>query len=351
MLQSRTTLAVPPGETIREQLIDRGMTEKEFALRMGMSAKHISNLINGKSALTSDVSLRLESVLGVPARFWNNLEAIYREDIERVNAENEMEQDEKMAREFPYAEMVKFGWIEKATSITEKVAQLRLFFGVAKLSCLESLDIPGIAYRVVGEAKSRDYKLAVWAQRARIEARDAAVSDINIEKLKTIIPNIRAMTVQPPEQFCEELRSLLASCGVAIVYLPHIGGSFLHGASFIDGKRIVLGMTVRGKDAAKFWFSLFHELYHIIDGHIFQKVSTTEEQELAADSYARDTLISPDKYREFTSCKHYTNYSIEHFAKQEGIDCGIVVGRLQKDNEIRYNQFNAFKKNYEIHYS
>lgn len=81
MAKSRTTIATPPGATIKEQLIDRGMKQKEFSSRMEMSEKHISNLINGEVHLTPDVAMRLEMVLGLPARFWLNLEAIYREKL------------------------------------------------------------------------------------------------------------------------------------------------------------------------------------------------------------------------------------------------------------------------------
>ena len=47
MTRSRSYIATPPGATIKEQLDDRGMSQKEFASRMGMSEKHISHLING----------------------------------------------------------------------------------------------------------------------------------------------------------------------------------------------------------------------------------------------------------------------------------------------------------------
>ena len=84
MTRSSTYIATPPGATIKEQLIDRGMSQKEFAARMDMSEKHISKLINGDVQLTADVSVRLETVLGVPASFWNNLEAIYREKLNHL---------------------------------------------------------------------------------------------------------------------------------------------------------------------------------------------------------------------------------------------------------------------------
>ena len=72
MVKSRSFIATPPGATIKEQLLDRGLSQKEFAVRMGMSEKHISKLINGEVQLTPDVAVRLEMVLGVPAKFGIN---------------------------------------------------------------------------------------------------------------------------------------------------------------------------------------------------------------------------------------------------------------------------------------
>ena len=88
MVRSRSFIATPPGATIKEQLNEKGMSQREFAARMDMSEKHISKLINGEVQLTPEVAVRLEVVLGVPAKFWNNLEAVYREKLIKVEAEN-----------------------------------------------------------------------------------------------------------------------------------------------------------------------------------------------------------------------------------------------------------------------
>ena len=98
MNRSRTYIATPPGATIKEQLEYKGMSQKELSLRMGMSEKHISRLINGEVLLTPDVAYRLEIVLGVPASFWNKLEANYREKIVKVNAENAMDNDIELSK-------------------------------------------------------------------------------------------------------------------------------------------------------------------------------------------------------------------------------------------------------------
>ena len=88
MVRSRSYIAIPPGATIKEQLDDKGMSLKEFATKMGMSESYISKLINGDVQLTPKIAVKLEAVLGVPAKFWNNLEAIYRENIIKAEAEN-----------------------------------------------------------------------------------------------------------------------------------------------------------------------------------------------------------------------------------------------------------------------
>jgi HTH-type transcriptional regulator/antitoxin HigA len=348
MINSKTRIAIPPGATIREQLEDRGMKQKEFALRMGLSEKHISRLINGQVELTQDVSLRLESVLGVPASFWNNLEAAYREKVARVIAENDLDHDSELASKFPYSKMVALGWIAVAKNTMEKALNLRRYFEVAKLELLDGLRIPGISYRRTGVSESSDYALAVWAQKARIEARKSATAPINISKLEQSILHIRSMTILKPAVFCSEIASLLAECGIALVFLPHIDGSFLHGASFYDGNHIVMGLTVRGRDADKFWFSLFHELCHVIRGHLTELDETNQAQEDEANAYARDLLIPPEQYQEFMETNYFTKESIITFASKIEIAPGIVLGRLQKENHIPYTRFNELKEKYKI---
>ncbi len=348
MERSRSFIATPPGATIKEQIVDRGMNQKEFAARMGMSEKHISKLINGEVQLTIDVARRLEMVFGLPVQFWCNLESIYREKLAKINEENAMDEDIEIVKKMPYKEMVQNGWIDDSSKGTDKVIKLRKYFEVAQLSFLQGTLIPGIACRKLSETEKSDLALIVWAQKAKIEARKIITKPIDIATLIREIPTIRKMTMMYPVDFCPKLIELLANCGIAMVFLPHIGGSFLHGATFLDGNKIVVGLTVRGKDADKFWFSLFHELAHIIYGHIGNIGGTTEEDERYADEYAKNTLIPEKEYDNFIRKNEFTKTTMIAFAKTVGIDVGIVVGRLQKEGHIQYNWHNDLKTKYTI---
>lgn len=348
MIKSRSYIATPPGATIKEQLVNRGLTQKEFALRMGMTEKHISKLINGEVQLTSDVAVRLEMVLGVPAKFWNKLEATYREKLIKVKNENEMDDDKEIAKRFPYSEMAKNGWVPETRDIVEKVINLRKFFEVVSLKILDNMQLARIACRRLAITEKSDIALLAWAQKAKLEARSINTSLVDLKTLEKKIPEIRSMTVMDPDEFCPKLIDLMSSCGITLVFLPHIGGSFLHGATFYDGHKLVIGLTVRGKDADKFWFSLFHELGHILLGHINKLDGTTLEDEEAADTFAQEALISTEEFNRFTSLGDFSKEAICSFAKEQNILKGIVVGRLQKEGFIKYSACNDLKIKYKL---
>ena len=315
---------------------------------MDMSEKHISKLINGEVQLTPETAVRLEMVLGVPAKFWNNLEAIYREKIIKAEAENAMDADVEIAKQFPYSEMAKFGWIPETREAKKKVVHLRKYFGVVELSLLGNDQITRIACRRLAITEKGDLALMAWAQEAKIKARGIKTSPINIKGLISAMPEIRKMTVLKPEEFCPQIKKCLADCGIALVFLPHLKGSFLQGATFMDGNKIVVGLTARGKDADKFWFSLFHELAHIALGHVGQPNGTSEDDERAADKWSGDTLISFEDFEVFKENKDDSENSVLQFAKDQGISPGIVVGRMQLERMIKYSMLNNLKEKYEI---
>lgn len=346
--RSRSFIATPPGATIKEQLNDRGMSQKEFAARMDMSEKHISKLINGDVQLTPETAVRLEMVLGIPAKFWNNLEAIYREKLIKAEAENAMDADTEIAKQFPYNEMAKYGWVPETRDAKKKVVYLRRYFEVVELSLLENEQITRIACRRLAITEKSDLALMAWAQEAKIKARDIQTAPIDIKGLIAAMPELRKMTVLKPKEFCPKIKKCLVDFGIALIFLPHLKGSFLQGASFLVGNKIVVGLTARGRDEDKFWFSLFHELAHIVLGHVGQLNGTSDADEKAADKWSGNVLIAADAFEKFRKEKDYSEENVICFAREQGIAPGIVVGRMQREGMIKYSFMNNLKEKYEI---
>ena len=69
---------VSPGSILKDEIEYLGITQKELANRMGRPTQAINEIINGKKAVTPETALELESVLGIKAHIWTNLEAGYR---------------------------------------------------------------------------------------------------------------------------------------------------------------------------------------------------------------------------------------------------------------------------------
>ena len=245
--------------------------------------------------------------------------------------------------------MSKNSWLPNTRNPEERVVHLRKFFEVVQLDKLSNENLlPCIACRRLSITEKSDFALIAWVQEAKLEARKVQTMPIDLKELTKQLPTIRAMTTKDPAVFCSELCKLLANCGIALVFLPHIGGSFLHGATFIDNNKIVMGLTVRGKDADKFWFSLFHEIGHILLGHLNRNGEIDDAAEKEADSFARDVLIPRSAFDPFVAQHNFSQEAIICFASSAGIAPGIVVGRLQKEGHLNFSWCNNLKVKYEI---
>ena len=86
--QSKTYIAIPPGETIKECLKYHGISYLRFAEKTELPLKNVFSILEGEQKITVDIADRLERFFGISHGFWLRLEAIYREKLELVEEEN-----------------------------------------------------------------------------------------------------------------------------------------------------------------------------------------------------------------------------------------------------------------------
>ena len=67
--------AVHPGEILKDELAELGVTPTEFSRQIGVPPNRVSQIINGKRSITGDTALRLGHWFGVEPEFWLNLQA------------------------------------------------------------------------------------------------------------------------------------------------------------------------------------------------------------------------------------------------------------------------------------
>lgn len=70
-------IAIHPGEHLAEELRELEMSAAELARRLDVPTNRITEILNGRRAITGDTALRLSHFFGTSAEFWLNLQSLY----------------------------------------------------------------------------------------------------------------------------------------------------------------------------------------------------------------------------------------------------------------------------------
>ena len=73
---------IHPGEIIKDEIMARGLTQKELSQQMGVSYTVFNEILNGKRPVTTEYALLLEAALGTDANIWLGLQLDY--NMQRV---------------------------------------------------------------------------------------------------------------------------------------------------------------------------------------------------------------------------------------------------------------------------
>ena len=338
---------IHPGETLAEIIEDRGMTQRELAVRTGMTEKHISTVIHGQKNISAAFARKLEYALGIETSFWMNLQANYdRELLEFEELNNITEEEMGILKNLKEVSEVwtTFGWLEEGSNPAAMILDYRMIFGISNL-----LDTSKISYAAAYRAQSKNasvdpYVLFAWQRMCEMLTKNIDVADeVDVEKLRLKIPEIKKVMFLRANQIQKKLSEIFAECGIAFRIVPNFTGAPVQG--FIKGTEdggLILCMTLRQKFADIFWFTLFHEIAHILNGdtkHDFIDFdSVSGDIEAKADNMAGEFLISSGDYQAFVAAGGYKRSSeIERFAASQSVKDFIVKGRLMKEEIIPWS--------------
>lgn len=82
---------IHPGEHLAEELKELGMSAAELARRLDVPTNRVTEILNGRRAVTGDTALRLAHFFGTTAEFWLNLQSLYELRIAQKKAGKSIE--------------------------------------------------------------------------------------------------------------------------------------------------------------------------------------------------------------------------------------------------------------------
>ena len=348
-------LIIHPGETLAEVMNERGLSQSELAARAGFSPAYVSNVISGKKDISAKFAQALEYVLSIPKSFWLNLQANYDAELLDYNEKDSVTDEEKDARNH-LSGVVKFfcdqGKMKKYRDRNQSILELRKILQVSNLCNLKNI-VPEGNFRISSSASVDPYVLGAWLRLCQMASENQKVSTkFDEENIDVIINGLKNIMRSQKNNTVHYIQALLSKNGISFSVLHNFRGAPVHG--YISEKKdgtYHMVLTIRGSYADIFWFSLFHELGHIVNHDVrnqrdYIDWGENQEAESAADQFASDHLLKPEDYRNFVNAGKFNIAAICDFAESQNVEPYIVIGRLQKEKKIRYNQFSNYKLRY-----
>jgi HTH-type transcriptional regulator/antitoxin HigA len=332
--------ATPPGRILRRELEARTWSQQDLASILGRPTQAISEIIGGTKAITPETAVALGAAFGTSAEFWASLESNYRVALARRTPQDEVARKARIYDYAPVRELIKRGWLPSVHSAEDLERAVLDFFRISDLSREPKLSV-SLRSSAHGDGTSLAAQRA-WVRRVEQHVEGKKLPPYDQRRLAEAIPALRRLAGDPAA--VAAVPTMLEELGVAFVVVRHLSGTKLDGAAaFVQGTPTV-ALTMRFDRIDYFWFTLFHEIAHLVLGHdgghldVDASTDDIDEEERAANAMAAGWLLGAELEALCERSPRLSKKAIEAFAEQHHIHPGLVVGRLQGMNRIPYSQ-------------
>jgi len=344
-----------PGDNIKEDMEFYGWNQKDLAEILDISEKHLSQLINNKIGMTAEMAQLLSSVFKQSPEYWLQLDAHYRLRKEKDRPNPKPAERAQMFQYMPIRDMQKRGWL---TEDSEKLCgEVKKFWDISAIDfAFFQEQTQAACFR-----RSPAYTLfnsnfaLTWLQKVKNEARKKPVGlPYNRTALEVLALKIPEFTTK--ENGIKEFFQGLKKSGVLFLFIPHLEKTYTDGAALWIGDNPVIVYTGRLDRNDNFWFTITHEIGHVLlheeklKRHepfldaLDKNGGELKPEDQQADDFARERLRIPEILRAFAGKMRISKRQLQNFAEIFNVHPGIIVGCLQHDKIISFSFFNQFKE-------
>ena len=327
-----------PGFFIKEEMEERGWSQRDLAFILGCAEQAINPILTGKRGISSEMAKALGEAFDVPAEFFANLQQAY--DLAQARPPDaSVALRRNMQSKFPVREMIIRGWIEQSDALMLET-QLARFFDVSNPN-----EIPYMAHAA---KKSRYEEIPAaqlaWLFRVRQIAKSISVPKYSEKFLRSALNELQGLLYAPEE--ARHVPRIMMDCGVRFILVEKLPQADIDGVCFwLDEYSPVIGMSTRRDKIDNFWFVLRHEIEHVLQLHGRDSEmidvdlqgdnsgtgNLMPEEERIANSAAANFCVPSEKLDSFMIRKHpfYYEKDVLAFSRIVGRHPGLVIGQMQ----------------------
>lgn len=345
-----------PGEVVKEELDERGWSQRDLASIMGVQPSVVSGIIKGTKAISLDLARNLSAAFGQSVQFWINMDTAYRLKLS-PQSHTATSARSALYKVAPVNEMIKRGWIESAYDADVLRSRVESFFG-CPLDEVESCELGCAARKGTEYAEGLTSTQRAWLRRIRILAKAVHAAPFTSSSVGAALEKLRPLMSQAEE--ARNVPRVMAECGIRFLIVEHLPQTRIDGVCmWLDEQRPVVALSMRYDRLDYFWFTVMHELGHVQnrDGLtialapdvdlVGEKAAMTNiktEIEQAADKFASEHMIAESEMDNFIVRVKplFSKVKIQGFALRQGVHPAIVIGQLQHKGAIHWSHSREF---------
>ncbi len=320
------------GSILKDYLNYHKISQTDFADRLGITQKHMNEIINGKTNLSLELIISISLLTNIDANliyYVENKKKTYEMLIKKYKTEKDIN---KLLNGFYINEMNKKGWIKlkDKSSFTQNYLDLLEFLNVKDLDVLNTYLEKRYLFKKKNDADNR--KIYLWIKHC-----DEMVKNIEIKKYNRLLLDklLSELKLESNNKFdSEKIINILAKYGIVLYIEDALQGTKIRGSIKVMIDRPVIYLTKYYKEKSSFYFTLYHELFHLKKDYNMLKNKTIIEldDEDEMDNLALNEMIPNEVYKDIIN-----NISkIDIIAKTNNIPLCFIYSRLAKEGIISY---------------
>ena len=321
---------------LKDYLEFNNISNKDFANRIGITPKHLIEILNGESDISLNIAENVSLVTDIPIEYIIKVEQDYKIEkrVELFLMKNNIRLIDYLQK-FQYKTLEKMNYLEYTDNNDKKeiLKDILKFLRVYDPQKINELEPNNVYFKSNNDKKEL---LMLWLEKCYRESIKQNVKEYDKDNIILLVKYIKECAKR--EKFdVKELVKEFNEKGIYLVIEPDLPKSKIRGAFRVNRDRPAIYLTLKHKRIADIYFALLHELAHCKTdfnkakaNSLISTDSENNEIEKRADNQAYNWMVDNDYYDKI---KNDSNYDID---KEKNYPKAFIVYRLASDNKISY---------------
>ena len=322
------------GSMLRDYLEYYRISQSEFADRLGITKKHMNEIINGKTKISPELMVLISLLTNIDVNliaYTEQKKETYEMLMNKYKSEKEIN---KMLNSYHLKELSQNKWInlKYPESFVQNYLDLTEYLGFKDISLIDTYLEKRFLFKKTSN-NADNLKIYLWIRHCDNLTKGIEIEKYDSKKLNDLLTELKEERLKVFNK--ESLIELFHKYGIILCIEDALPGTKVRGCIKVSIDTPVIYMTTYLKEKSSFYYTLYHELMHLKTDYNKLKSKTAVDEEDTEDEMnklALNEMMDDKTYKLILD--NYSNR--ERIAKDNKIPLSFLYSRLAIEGKISY---------------